>query len=145
MIPHNIIGFLKNYAPLTRASLAGAMLCFFLVGCQGTENKDEEAAAVSTEEVTAADTTQVPRRPAPEFYVITPELKDRRVWICDDSNLDIFHVKNDCDYLRGCKGTFRYMTITRAIEEYGRYNCENCSSDLAYIFDENAIRMETGL
>ncbi len=145
MIRHDFIGTAGHYMKIARAALAGTCMCLLLTGCQGTENKEKETTAATSEEAAAADTAQVARRPAPEFFVITPELKDRRVWICDDSNLDIFHVKNDCDNLRGCKGTFRNVTIPRAIEEYGRYNCENCSSDLAYIFDEDAVRMETGL
>jgi hypothetical protein len=44
-----------------------------------------------------------------------------------------------------CNSTFRNLTLTRAIENFDRYNCETCSGDLAHIFDENAVRMETGL
>lgn len=125
---------------LTHYHALTIILFVALAGCQNKGNKEQDAMHTQNKEAVADTAQQVRRRPNPTFYIVPPELKDQRVWICDESHLDIFHIKNDCDYLRGCKGTFRNLSIIRAIEEYGRYNCENCSADLAHIFDENVVR-----
>ncbi|MER2997847.1 hypothetical protein [Pontibacter populi] len=105
--------------------------------CQPTEEQQEEA-PVTSEQTALVDTTQ--RRPAPEFYIIPKGTERKRVWLCDDYVSDIFHVDNKCEVLVTCTGTFRNVSLLRAIEEYGRYNCTVCAVDMADIFDENKIR-----
>ncbi|WP_162425612.1 hypothetical protein [Pontibacter pudoricolor] len=123
---------------LNYKTIALAIVCSTaFTSCQSTETQQEEA-PVATERATAADTTQ--RRPAPEFYIIPKGMERKRVWVCDDNVSDIFHVDNTCEILRTCTGTFRNVSLQRAIEEYGRYNCTVCASELADIFDENKIR-----
>jgi hypothetical protein len=118
--------------------VALAIVCSTLfASCQSTEKQQEEA-PVAIEQTATVDTTQ--RRPAPEFYIIPKGMERKRVWVCDDKVSDIFHVNNECEILRTCTGTFRNVSLQRAIEEYGRYNCTVCAKDLADIFDENKIR-----
>ena len=121
------------------------LLASSTVACQQNTEQHQE---VSTPEVDASEATQVVnKRPAPEFFVIPAELTKNRVWICENNTADIFHVKHDCPVLLECKGqgTFRNVTLPRAIEDYGRYNCPVCAKDLDMIFDEEAVRIETGL
>lgn len=110
---------------------------------QNNEQKQEEP----TTEAAAAATPVVAKRPAPEFYVIPEEMVNKRVWICENTTADIFHVKHDCPLLLECKGngTFRNIPLPKAIEFYGRYNCQECAKELDHIYDEDAIRIETGL
>lgn len=122
----------------TRLALLLAITCS-LFGCQ---QADEEAAA-SQAENSAADAvadTQTPARPAPEFFLIPPDMAKNRVWICVDESADVFHTKHDCPVLVQCKGSFRNLTLVRAIEDFGRYNCQECSRDLDHIFDEDMVR-----
>lgn len=67
------------------------------------------------------------------------------MFICMDPTDDTFHQKHDCPELVACKSTFRNLSLPRAVEAFDRYNCETCSADLAYIFDEDAVHMESGL
>ncbi|MEJ8757421.1 hypothetical protein WG947_10460 [Pontibacter sp. H259] len=106
--------------------------------CQPTEEKVVEEAVTVTNQVTAADTTE--RRPAPTFYIIPKGMERKRMWVCDDNMSDVFHKSNTCELLKGCTGIFKNVSLQRAIEEYGRYNCEICSNDLADIFNENKVR-----
>lgn len=117
------------------------VLLLSLAGCQ-TPDQDTTATDQTTASEISAEAR--PARPKPEFFSIPPDLEKKRVYICIDDSDDTFHQKHDCPVLVACKGTFRNLTLTRAIEDFDRYNCETCSSDLAYIFDENAVRMETG-
>lgn len=120
-------------------AIALAMLCSsILFSCQSAEQKQENAIAAT--EQTAADTVQA--RPAPTFYIIPPGMERKHVWICEDGKADIFHKKHDCEVLIACKGkgNFRNISLQRAIEEFGRYNCDVCSKDMADIFDEDKIR-----
>ena len=112
---------------------------------QNTAQQEEEV--TSTAAAPATEATQVvDKRPAPEFFVIPEEMVKKRVWICENNTADIFHVKHDCPVLLECKGngTFRNITLPKAIEFYGRYNCQVCAKDMDVIFDEDAVRMETG-
>ncbi|MCC9135445.1 hypothetical protein ACFSKU_13965 [Pontibacter silvestris] len=113
-----------------------------LFSCQPAENKDAvNETTPPTETQAGADTTQ--KRPAPDFFIIPPELADKRVWICENGTSDIFHTQHDCPVLAQCNetdGTFKNVTLTRAIEAYGRYNCETCSKDLDHIFDKDMVR-----
>ncbi len=112
-----------------------------LAACQPTETaQQEEVESVSAAASVVADTTA--RRPAPEFFVIPEEMLRTRVWICEDGVSDVFHVKHDCPVLIQCKGkgTFRNLVLPRAIEDYGRYNCQECSKELDFIFDKDAVR-----
>ena len=109
-----------------------------LASCQSAEQPAEEPVANTNQPTIAADTTT--RRPAPEFFIIPKGMERKRVWICDDNMSDIFHVSNTCEALKGCLGTFRNVMLVRAIEDYGRYNCEVCSKELADIFDEDKVR-----
>lgn len=115
------------------------------MACQENVEEKKEINPESTSDTAA--TPVVAKRPAPEFFVVPAELAKKRVWICDNSTSDVFHVKHDCPVLLECKGkgTFRNVTLPRAIEEYGRYNCQECAKELDHIYDEDAIRIETGL
>jgi molybdopterin-guanine dinucleotide biosynthesis protein A len=87
--------------------------------------------------------TAEPSRPEPTFFIIPKELVKQRVWIIEDGKSDLFHMEHDCPVLvagKG-KGSFRNVTLPRAIEEYKRYNCQECSKELDHIFDEDMIRM----
>jgi len=109
-----------------------------LASCQSSEKPIEEPAANTTQPAIVADTTA--RRPAPEFFIIPKGMERKRVWICDDNMSDIFHTSNTCQALKGCLGTFRNVMLVRAIEDFGRYNCDVCSKELADIFDEDKVR-----
>ena len=122
-----------NYTLVALAIVCSAAF----TSCQPTEKQQEET-PVATEQIAVADTTK--SRPAPEFYIIPKGTERKRVWICDDYVSDIFHVDNKCEVLVTCTGTFRNVSLLRAIEEYGRYNCTVCAADMADIFDENKIR-----
>ncbi|WP_299823989.1 hypothetical protein [uncultured Pontibacter sp.] len=113
-------------------------LAFILILGTATTACQENTAQQEEQTETAATT----KRPAPEFFVIPEELVKKRVWICDNNTADLFHVKHDCPILIACKGkgTFRNMTLPRAIEDYGRYNCQECAKDLDHIFDEDMPR-----
>jgi len=119
----------------TRALVA--MLAF--VSCQQvTENVADTDEQPTT--VTVVDTAR--KRPAPTFFVIPPDQSRARVWLCEDGVSDLFHAKHNCPVLIACKGkgTFRNVNLPRAIEEYGRYNCQTCSKDFDHIFDEDMVR-----
>jgi hypothetical protein len=117
-----------------------SILCIALAGCQAPEQD-----TVATEIETIANATpETQPRPKPEFYNIKG-IEKKRVFICMDGSEDTFHVKHDCPLLVACKTTFRNLTLGRAVEDFDRYNCDTCSSDLAYIFDENNASFETGL
>lgn len=125
---------------LTRTSILALFLSLILFSCQQSEDTNTE---VATEIPTAAvDSLQQEKRPAPEFFIIPQELVKSRVWLCDNGVSDIFHVKNDCPVFMACDATKRNVSLPRAIEEYGRYNCTTCSAELAHIFDEEMIRAE---
>lgn len=115
--------------------LAVACLVF---SCQESAETADTLETVEANSVSEADTTEA--RPAPTFFIIPPDMADRRVWICENASSDIFHVQHDCPLLVQCKGSFRNVTIPRAIETYGRYNCQVCSLDLDHIFDEEMVR-----
>ncbi|GAB3819583.1 hypothetical protein GCM10028895_18220 [Pontibacter rugosus] len=119
------------------------MLLSISVACQQQESQ-EETATVAAPENDASETTAAvnEKRPAPTFFFIPKELSNKRVWICEDGVSDIFHLKHDCPILVQCKGkgNFRNLLLPKAIEEYGRYNCPECSKELDHIFDENAVR-----
>ncbi len=108
------------------------------ISCQPTD----DTSATEADNATATSVTEVatPPRPAPDFYVLPPEMAKSRVWICVDDASDIFHEKHDCPVLVQCKGTFRNVTMLRAIEGFGRYNCQECSQHLDHIFDEDMVR-----
>jgi hypothetical protein len=132
---------------LTLALKGTAILLALLVtiSCQQQGPEHENTTPEVSNETPATLTSE--KRPAPEFFVIdNKELASKRVWILEDSQSDIFHLKHDCPLLisgKG-KGTFKNVTVARAIEDFGRYNCQECSKELDHIFDENAIRAETG-
>ena len=115
------------------------------LACQ--ENTEQQSETTTTEATEAEATPVASKRPEPEFFVIPEDMVNKRVWICENETADIFHVKHDCPVLIQCKGkgTFRNVTLPRAIEDYGRYNCQECAKELDYIFDEDAVRLETGL
>ncbi|GGG21148.1 hypothetical protein [Pontibacter amylolyticus] len=125
----------------TLAGMCGLLIS--LAACQSPDNAQTEQ--TDAQESTAiADTTKREPRPKPEYYSFKG-LEKKRVYICMDPSEDTFHQKHDCPVLISCASTFRNLTLPRAVEAFGRYNCETCSADLAYVFDENAVRMETGL
>ncbi|WP_347158555.1 hypothetical protein [Pontibacter chitinilyticus] len=131
---------IKQAKPLQNCISAAIFTLLLLASCQpSTENKATITSQVSSA-ATPADTVQ--KRPAPTFYIIPPDLIRKRVWLCDAPAADVFHTRNDCPVLLECrgKGTFRNVTLQRAIEEYGRYNCPVCSKELSSIFDENLVR-----
>lgn len=112
-------------------------VCCSLSGCGQTDEKTDTAQAAAT--VAVADTLP-PARPAPEFFVIPPHVAKTRVWICIDESSDIFHTKHDCPVLVQCKGNFRNMLLVRAVEDFGRYNCQECSQGMDHIYDEELVR-----
>jgi hypothetical protein len=116
-------------------------LLISLAACQSPDNQTQQAETQQT--VAEADTTQRQPRPKPEFYSFKG-VEKKRVFICMDPTDDTFHQQHDCPVLLACKSTFRNLTLPRAVEGFDRYNCETCSNDLAFVFDENAIRFETG-
>lgn len=136
--------YLPFIEPLARRIKSAALLLIFCAAtsCQtGASDETTQTDAVASEpEVTATVATE--KRPAPEFFAIPEEMLKKRVWICEDEQSDIFHVKHDCPILVQCKGkgTFRNLLLPRAIEDYGRYNCQECSEDLDFIFDQDAVR-----
>jgi len=123
-------------------SAAGVLVLGAVSSCQptGSSASEEAQAAAATPEATAPDTTA--KRPAPDFFVVPQDMLKKRVWICEDEVSDIFHVQHDCPVLVECKGkgTFRNLLLPRAIEAFGRYNCQECSKDLDIIFDKDAVR-----
>jgi len=108
-----------------------------LSGCQQTE---ERTGATATEATASTNAAQAAARPAPDFFVIPPDMAGNRVWLCVDEASDVFHTKHDCPVLVQCKGSFRNVTLVRAVEDFGRYNCQACSQHLDHIFDENMVR-----
>lgn len=121
---------------------AFAVMLLTAGGCQSTPSEENAETAVVEEQ--AADTAAVATaaRPAPEFYAIPEDMMNKRVWICEDGSADIFHVKHDCPVLIQCKGkgSFRNLLLPKAIEVYGRYNCQECSKEYDIIFDQDAVR-----
>ncbi|MCJ8164532.1 hypothetical protein MKJ04_06710 [Pontibacter sp. E15-1] len=105
--------------------------------CQQTDESAAMAVGASTNQTVAATT---PTRPAPDFYIIPPEMAQDHVWLCIDNASDLFHEQHDCPLLVQCKGTFRSVKLVRAIEDFGRYNCPECSQHLDHIFDEDMVR-----
>jgi hypothetical protein len=120
------------------------LLLLSLAACQSPDDNQTQQSETQQQTVAQADTTQRQPRPKPEFYSLKG-LEKKRVFICMDPTDDTFHQQHDCPVLVACKSTFRNLTLPRAVEDFDRYNCETCSSELAYVFDENAVRMETGL
>lgn len=122
-----------------RNTLLLAVTCT-VFACQEIAETEDTPETEAVTSVSGTDTTET--RPAPTFFVIPPDLADKRVWICENASSDLFHVQHDCPVLVQCKGkgSFRNLTIVRAIEDYGRYNCQVCSKDLNHIFDEDMVR-----
>ncbi|GAB3201390.1 hypothetical protein ABID22_004054 [Pontibacter aydingkolensis] len=129
---------------LSRSLAFTLILSATSLACQ--ENAEQQEEADSIENSTADATPVVNKRPAPKFFVIPEDMVKKRVWICENQTADVFHLKHDCPVLIECKGkgTFRNVTLPKAIEEYGRYNCQVCAKELDSIFDEDAVRIETG-
>ena len=115
-------------------------LACMVFSCQETKESADVPQAEAVAAVTEAEATEA--RPAPTFFVIPPDLAEKRVWICEGASSDLFHIQHDCPVLLECKGkgSFRNLTLVRAIEDYGRYNCPVCSEDLNHIFDEEMVR-----
>ncbi|PKV63113.1 hypothetical protein [Pontibacter ramchanderi] len=130
---------------MLKNTLAG-MVCLLisLAACQSPDNAQTEQTGTQEAGTAAADTVQRQPRPKPEHYSFKG-VEKTRVYICMDETEDTFHQKHDCPVLVSCKSTFRNLTLPRAVEAFGRYNCETCSADLAYVFDEDAVQFETGL
>ncbi|WP_018478963.1 hypothetical protein [Pontibacter roseus] len=134
---------LYDAIPMMKRATAGLFcLLIALASCQSPDTDQPQAAA--QQPTAKADTVQQQRRPKPEYYSFKG-VEKKRVYICLDESADTFHQKHDCPVLITCQSTFRNLTLARAVEAFDRYNCEMCSADLAYIFDENAVQMETGL
>ncbi|TPE42897.1 hypothetical protein [Pontibacter mangrovi] len=131
---------LKHAVQLLKTAALALIVCTS-VACQSQGTEEEATAAEAPVEATATAVSQ-PARPAPDFYIVPPELASKRVWICEGTGSDLFHVQHDCPVLLQCKGkgTFRNLVLPRAIETFGRYNCQECSKDLDHIFDEDAVR-----
>ncbi|WP_187263329.1 hypothetical protein [Pontibacter beigongshangensis] len=116
-------------------------LTVFAAACQAPEQEHTDGTtAIDQTEAAAADSAaQQERRPAPQFHRIPTEMARDRVYVCDDANADVFHTKYDCETLNGCKTLKKNVMLLRAVEDYGRYNCDICSKDLAVIFDEQQV------
>jgi len=119
-----------------------ALAVILLGSCQQAAEQETTATEQKTAATPMASADTAQKRPAPTFYLIPPNMVRQRVWICDAVTADIFHTKADCPVLLECrgKGNFRNVSLQRAIEEYGRYNCQTCSQDLDHIFDEDMVR-----
>jgi hypothetical protein len=111
-----------------------------LTACQQQASEEVKTETTNSEVVEVTN-----KRPAPEFYIIPEEMAKSRVWILENEKTDLFHLKHDCPVLISGKGTgtFKNVTLTRAIDDYGRYNCPECSKELDHIFDEDMIRMSS--
>jgi hypothetical protein len=122
-------------------SLAFIFALVATVSCQKQTTEQENTVTAEPSETLTSE-----KRPAPtEFTISSAKLAKKRVWILEDGQSDIFHLKHDCPLLvagKG-KGTFKNIILVRAIEYFGRYNCQECSKELDYIFDENAVQLET--
>ncbi|TXK49116.1 hypothetical protein FVR03_06960 [Pontibacter qinzhouensis] len=129
------IAFLKEM----QVSVLVFLLSF--TACQSPEqNQADTVAAEQTPTTSLADSlAQKERRPAPEFHRIPTDMAQERVYVCDDANADVFHTQYDCELLAACKTVKKNVTIIRAVEDYGRYNCDICSKDLAVIFDDQQV------
>lgn len=131
---------IRSMKTLIRTSPFALVIMLFLFSCQPSESTETD---VATEAQTVAlDSARQEKRPAPSFFIIPQDLVKSRVWLCDDGVSDVFHVKNDCPVFMTCNATKRNVSLPRAIEEHGRYNCTTCSAELAHIFDEEMIRAE---
>ncbi|WP_147383167.1 hypothetical protein [Pontibacter oryzae] len=121
------------------------ILCLAFFSCQQQETADDATATAKSPAPEIATSTSEPR-PAPAFYVVPEKLLEKRVWICEDGSADVFHLKHDCPILIQCKGkgSFRNLLLPKAIEDYGRYNCQECSKELDHIFDEETVRTIKG-
>ncbi|MFD2514944.1 hypothetical protein ACFSRY_13790 [Pontibacter locisalis] len=131
----------KQAASTLKTAAIVIALFFGTIACQQQKTENEEIPAPAPTEANASLVSE--KRPAPTFFIIPKGMEKKRVWILEDSQSDIFHLKHDCPVLvtgKG-KGSFRNLTMHRAIEEYGRYNCQECSKDLNHIFDEDMVRM----
>lgn len=122
-----------------RKGLLLAVACI-VFSCQETEKTADTPLAEAETVASPTDTTEM--RPAPTFFVIPPDMAEKRVWICENVASDLFHVQHDCPVLIACKGkgSFRNLTLVRAIEDFGRYNCQTCSEALNHVFDEELVR-----
>lgn len=129
---------MKNRTTIKHTALSLAIVAALLFGCQPTEQQQETPTISMEQTIQEPDTVQ--RRPAPEFYVIAPGTERTRVWVCDDNRSDIFHVNNKCEVLLTCTGIYKNVSLQRAIEDYGRYNCDSCSQEFADIFDQEKVR-----
>ncbi|WP_266202300.1 hypothetical protein [Pontibacter kalidii] len=131
--------------PSLSTYLQGATFILVLsvfAACQPTETGQQEKTTAATTQPAQTITAAAAKRPAPEFFIIPEDMARKRVWICEDSESDVFHVQHDCPILVQCKGkgSFRNLILPRAVEDYGRYNCQECSKDLDLIFDKDAVR-----
>ena len=120
-----------------RTAIVATLLISATIACQPTE-QPETIATEPTAELAPADT--IPPRPAPKFFVIEPGTERKRVWICEDQFSDEFHINNECPVLRTCQGVFKNVTLYRAIETYGNYNCQTCSKAYDTVFDSTTVR-----
>ena len=132
-LPKRLISTLKAFSFVL--ILSGTLL-----SCQDKTDQTEEVATTEVSDIEA--TPVVNKRPAPEFFYMPMGMENKRVWICENNTADDFHLKHDCPILLQCKGkgSFRNVILPKAIEFYGRYNCQECSKELDHIFDENAVR-----
>ncbi|NEM97067.1 hypothetical protein [Pontibacter burrus] len=131
---------MKNRFAIKHKAFGLAIVAALLFGCQPTEQQQETPTIGMEQTIQEPDTVQ--RRPAPKFYVIAPGTERTRVWVCDDNRSDIFHVDNKCELLLNCTGVFKNVSLQRAIEDYGRYNCDKCSQRFADVFDINKVRYD---
>ncbi|WP_125185179.1 hypothetical protein [Botryobacter ruber] len=126
----------------SKIALLATLLLTGFASCQSYNQTDKtDIAAAKQPETPAVDSVRLAaRRPAPEFYILTPDIYKNRVYVCDDIYSDVFHVKYDCEVLAKCDATKRNVTLVTAIRDFGRYNCEVCSPELAHVFDEEKVR-----
>ncbi|MFD2247118.1 hypothetical protein [Pontibacter ruber] len=126
---------------LKKSTLPLALFCLAaLFSCQSSGSQEEAVAAPPQTETVAADTVQAALRPAPKFHKIPTDMAKKRVYFCNDEVSDVFHVKHDCPVLLQCKANYKNVTLLRAVEAYGRYQCDTCSKDLAFIFEEGNVK-----
>ncbi|MFT2009597.1 hypothetical protein ACMA1I_13035 [Pontibacter sp. 13R65] len=137
-IRFNPIYIRMSFLKLLKSSIF--ILALSANACQSSEQEQTQGSVTDQSTVPAVDSAaQTERRPAPDFHRIPTENAQDRVYVCDDAHADVFHTEYNCELLNGCQTVKKNVTLIRAVEDYGRYNCDICSKDMAIIFDEKQV------
>ncbi len=49
-----------------------------------------------------------------------------KVYICDNGNTEVYHIKKTCSALQRCKHEIITVTLKEAIDKYGKRACKTC-------------------